>query len=171
HLYDWKGAQTLADTRPLLPAGVELVFVGGTEADVASFKEKNSSDGIRILGQRPYVEIPSYLKAADVLVLPNSGKTALSRFYTSPMKLFEYMASGTPIVASDLPSMREVLSEDNSCLVESDNSLSFAQEILGLLRDEPRARDVGVRAASDVKRYTWQSRAAGIVDFITKKSR
>ena len=55
---------------------------------------------------------------ADVLALPNPS-SAISREFTSPLKLFEYMASGRPIVASDLPSLREVLADGrNALLVE-----------------------------------------------------
>ena len=63
----------------------------------------------------------SWSKAVDILVLPNSGKTEISRIRTSPMKMFEYMASKRPIIASNLSSLREILNKDNSILVSPDS--------------------------------------------------
>ena len=64
---------------------------------------------VRLVGYVPPGEVPLWLAAADVLALPNSAGEAISARYTSPLKLFEYMAAGRGIVASDLPSLREVL--------------------------------------------------------------
>ena len=73
-------------------------------------------------GLVPPAEVAAQLRAADVLVLPNPA-SAISSAFTSPLKLFEYMAAGRPIVATDLPSMREVLhAEENALLVEPGNA-------------------------------------------------
>ena len=107
------------------------------------------------------------MKAADVLVLPNSGKDTVSRLYTSPMKLAEYMASGTPIVASDLPSLREALDESNSVLCAPDDPSALAGALMKLLSDAELSRKVSAKALSDVKGRTWEKRAqaiAGLID-------
>jgi glycosyltransferase involved in cell wall biosynthesis len=167
HLYDWKGAQTLADAATHLPAEVQVVFVGGTNEDADNFKEKNQNvKNIIITGHKPHSQIPFYLKAADVLVLPNSGKEKISQFYTSPLKLFEYMASGTPIVASYLPSLLEVLNEGNSVLVKPDNPQTLAEGISKNLRDKQFAVEISLQALKESKEYSWQKRAERIIDFI-----
>ncbi len=62
-------------------------------------------------------QVPLYLASADVLALPNSGREAISRRHTSPLKMFEYMAAARPIVASDLPSLRETLTDGENALL------------------------------------------------------
>ncbi|MBU2473080.1 glycosyltransferase [Patescibacteria group bacterium] len=167
HLYEWKGAQILADASEFLDENMIVIFVGGTEKDVKEFRNRNrNKNNILILGDKPYSGIPYYLKAADVLVLPNSGKTEISKNWTSPMKMFEYMASKKPIIASDLPSMREILNENNAILVESDNSQSLAQGIRQALKNQDFSSKISSQAYQDVQKYTWQKRVNNILKFI-----
>ncbi len=163
HLYSWKGVDTLAESSKYLSKDKIIVFVGGVNSDVVKFKEKYKDvHNILILGQKPHKEIAYYLKSADVLVLPNSAKSNVSRLYTSPMKLFEYMASGTSIVASDLPSIREVLNEENSTLVEADNPRVLASEIKLVLNKDNK------KALEDVRQYTWENRVLTILKYLKK---
>ena len=118
-----------------------------------------------MIGHRPHIEIPYWLKAADVLILPNSAKEKISQFYTSPMKMFEYMASQKPIIASELPSIKEVLNENNAILVESDNFKALARGIEKALKDNELSDKISQRAYSDVQDYTWQKRAENILNF------
>lgn len=196
HLYEWKGAATLLKAAwnfqfsPLrgisLPTGdlydrretisnsqnfqnVLFVFVGGTEEDIKCFKLQVISyklDNVLIIGHRPYAEIPYWLKAADVLVLPNSSREKISQFYTSPLKLFEYMASGHPIVASDLPSIREVLSENNAILVKSDDPASLSGGIASVLQNSDFSAKIAKQALRDVDAYSWKKRVKNILSFI-----
>lgn len=169
HLYEWKGAGLLAEASKYLDSDCLTVFVGGTEKDVKSFKFQFSGlKNILVVGHRPHQEIPYWLKAADILVLPNLAKEKISKFYTSPLKLFEYMASGVPIVASDLPSIREILNEKNAVLVESDSAQALAVAINKLLKDDNLANSLAEQAYSDVQKYTWNKRAENILEFIKK---
>jgi len=166
-LYDWKGAQTLAEASNFLSENDLVIFVGGKKHHVENFKEKNRDlKNILTVGARPHDEIPLWLKAADVLVLPNTAKEDISKYYTSPMKLFEYMASGTPIVASDLPSIREVLNENNAVLVEPDNPEKLADGIKRVLQDCGFADTISKQAREDVQNHTWQKRAKEILRFM-----
>ena len=162
HLYGWKGTQVLADASQYLPEDAEIYFVGGTSEDVRKFKIQNSRYSIHAIGQRPHSEIPYWLAAADVLVLPNSGKEDISKYWTSPMKMFEYMASKRPIVASDLPSIREILNEENAVLVEPDNPEKLAEGINIVLQNPQLSDRISTKAAFDVQEYTWSKRAKNI---------
>lgn len=163
HLYGWKGTDTLAKAAKFFDENTEFIFVGGTENDLVMFREKYSGfKNIKILGQKSHSEIPFYLASADVLVLPNSGHKNISRFYTSPLKLFEYMASGRPIVASDLPSIREILNEENAVFFEPDNSQSLADAIKKVLSDNELVNKISQQALSDVQDYSWKKRAERI---------
>ena len=169
HLYSWKGAHTLADSAKLFNSLISAVFVGGTDRDVSLFKERYGLEkNLIILGQKPHAEIPYYLKSADILVLPNSAKEDISRLYTSPMKLFEYMASGTPIVASDLPSIREILSEKNCFFAKPDNAGDLASVIDGVIQNGEESACRAKQASADVLGYSWEKRAEKILSIVQK---
>ncbi|KKP77994.1 MAG: Glycosyl transferase group 1 [Candidatus Moranbacteria bacterium GW2011_GWF2_35_39] len=166
-LFSWKGADIIARAAEILKNDL-FVFVGGLGQDLIDFRYKFSDvDNILIVGHRPHKDIPVYLKSADVLVLANSSKEDISKFYTSPLKMFEYMASGTPIVASRLPSIMEVLNDENSLLVRSDSPVDLADGIRELLNDNDRAIKISQKALKDVAKFSWNSRARAILNFIS----
>ena len=105
-----------------------------------------------------------FIKSADVLLLPNIPSTQESTFYTSPIKMFEYMASGVPIVASDLPSIREILNDRNAVLVKAGDASDLLRGITQALNDEKNK--FGMQAKKDVQQYTWLARAQNILKFI-----
>lgn len=169
HLYGWKGVDTLAEAARLLPSGITVMFVGGTEKDITRFKEQyKSTENIIIAGYRPHEEMPLWQSAADVLVVPNTAKEAISSHYTSPMKLFEYMASARPIVASDLPSIRQMLSEKNAVLVKPDDPSALAEGIKKALDPRSRAVNLSMQALQDIKRHSWTARAGRIKEFMAR---
>jgi len=167
HLYQWKGAQSLAKSVKFLEESILIVFVGGTEEDVSKFKTTNSElKNILIVGHRPHLEIPHWLKAADVLVLPNSAKEKISQYWTSPMKMFEYMASQKPIVASNLPSLREILNENRAILVQADNPKALAKGIERASKNPHFSAEIATEAFKEVKKHTWLKRTGKILEFI-----
>lgn len=160
HLYRWKGVETLAAAAKYLPESVLIILVGGTSYDLEAFRAKHATNRrILILGQQPHQDIPFYLRAADLLILPNTAKDDVSRLYTSPMKLFEYLASGTPIIASDLPSLREILNENNAVFVTPDDPVKLAAGIEALLADQQKADRLSKQASLDALNYSWEKRA------------
>jgi glycosyltransferase involved in cell wall biosynthesis len=174
HLYEWKGAATLLEAAREFQIpnsefqNIIFIFVGGTKKDEENFRQRAVGlNNVIIVGHRPHREIPYWLKAADVLILPNSAKEKISGLYTSPLKLFEYMASGVPIVASDLPSIREVLThEENAILITPDSPERLAEEIKNVLQNHDFTDKISKQAYSDVEKYTWEKRAEKILTFI-----
>lgn len=152
----WKGVETLFEAAELLP-GIQVAAIGGEEAQVEAFKKRYPK--VAFLGYRPYKELPHNQQAGDVLVLPNTGTDTVSARYTSPLKLFTYMASGVPIVASDLPSIREVVGEQEAYLVEPDSPEALAAGVKAALGDTNKAR----AAKEKVRGYTWAARARAIL--------
>ncbi len=162
HLYTHKGVDTLAEAAKLIPK-VQIYFVGGTNSDCQQFKKRyRDTHNVHIMGYRPHHEMPLWQSAANVLVIPNSGKESISAWYTSPMKLFEYMAIGRPIVASDVPAIREVLSADAGYLIHPDDVSALAKGISQALVDKKSALKVNL-AISESKKYTWSNRANRIL--------
>lgn len=169
HLYPWKGAETLVLAGKLLADDTEIITVGGFENDIKRLKKLAREKGIknvRFLGHRPYREIPCFLKAADCLVLTGTEKSEISKKFTSPMKMFEYMSSGKPIVASNLSSFREVLNEQVAFLAAPDNPSALAEKIKNVLGDEAEAVLKAQKAFEKVKNFSWERRAKRILDFL-----
>jgi glycosyltransferase involved in cell wall biosynthesis len=129
--------------------------------------EHVKQERVVMLGQKDYAtELPRYLKAADVAVLPNTAREEISRICTSPLKLFAYMASGAPLVASDVPALREVISERSAVFVAPDDPAALAGGIRALAEDPARAAALAAVAKEDARQYTWEKRAERILSFI-----
>ena len=171
HLFGWKGVDTLLASAEFLPENAIVYFVGGTDEDIEKFKVQSSKFKVtvNIIGRRSHSEIPLWLRAADVLVLPNTAKEEASKYETSPVKLFEYMASGRPIIASDLPSIRNVVDERFVFFFEPDDPKSLAQACIYVLEHGGEARERADVAQEEVKKYTWEKRGEAITNFIHKR--
>lgn len=179
HFYPWKGVDVLLKAAYNFQVfkvsnfqNTIFIFVGGTDNDLAKYDTQYAIYNIqnaRFIGHRPHKEIPYWLKSADVLILPNSAKYVISKYWTSPMKLFEYMASGRPIVASRLPSLREILNKNNTKFAEADGPESLARAIHWTLDHAEESMRLAARAREDVQMYTWEKRAEKICQFFMKK--
>ncbi len=163
HLYGWKGANTFLEASRILK-DVQFVVIGGTDKELVDLK--GNYPNVIFAGYRPYNELPLHQKRADVLVIPNSAKSDISKHYTSPLKVFAYMTSGVPIVASDLPSIREVLNEENAYFAKPDDPQSFADVIKKALEEGGESIKKAENAKRDVRMYTWDNRAKIIADFL-----
>ncbi len=169
HLFAWKGVYTLADAAALLPENFLVIFVGGAPYDVNELKnyiKVNNIKNTKLIGHVKRKYIPPYLAAADIAVLPNSAKSKISKFYTSPLKMFEYLAARRPVVASDLPSIREVLDESCAVLVPSDDPKILAEAIIKAATADNKK--IINAAYQKVKNYTWEKRTEKILKFISK---
>lgn len=170
-LYPWKGVDVLVEAMRSV-TGAELVIVGGLppEPDLDRLKRLAASlsleERVRFRGFVPPPELPEERRKADVFVIPLLDSTT-ARLFTSPLKLFEAMASGRPVVASDLPSIREVLThEKNALLVPPGDPRALAAAIDRLLRDRELSRRLAARAFEDAKGYSWDRRAEAISSFL-----
>ena len=168
HLYPWKGVDLLLDALARIPQAVGVV-VGGHDAepDRARLEAHAAQLGlgtrVTFTGHVPPAHVSDFLRRAAILVLPNPP-SAISAHFTSPLKLFEYMAAGRAIVASDLPAIREVLQHGiNAVLVPAGDSAALSAAIGRLLKDRELASCLGRRAFADVAEYSWERRAQKLV--------
>jgi len=120
-----------------------LVLAGGRPDQVARATDQARAAGIAgatvFAGERPAAEIPAYLLAADVLVSPRSRGT------NTPLKIYQYLRSGKPIVATRLLTHTQVLS-DRTAILTGATAQAFAEGILSALTDSARAQAVGANA-------------------------
>jgi glycosyltransferase involved in cell wall biosynthesis len=172
HLYPWKGVDVLIRALAATPDIAGLVIGGHpAERDLARVQALATSLGLddRMIftGQIPPADVAGRLAAASILVLPNTP-SAISERYTSPLKLFEYLAMGRPIVASDLPSIREVLThEQTALLVPAGDSDALASALRRLASDRDLADRLASNARALAPRYTWDARAARLESALT----
>jgi glycosyltransferase involved in cell wall biosynthesis len=147
-----------------------LVCVGGPmECVPAYYREAEAAgtptDRLRFVDRAPSGDVPLWIRAADVAVMPFPA-TQHSARYMSPMKVFEYMAAGAPIVATDLPAVRDVLEHNaNAWLVPPGDIGALARGIGDLLLDADLARRLASRAREDVEPYDWTVRARRLLEF------
>jgi glycosyltransferase involved in cell wall biosynthesis len=167
HLYPWKGADVLIDAMTYLPA-CDARIVGGhpAESDLERLRERAVTLGldhrIHFTGLVPPAAVRRELLDASVLVLPNTD-TGISQRYTSPLKLFEYLAAGRPVVASDLPAFREVVEHGRTAwLVAPGDATALAAGISRVIADPTLAQDLARAAFAAAQRYTWTARAERI---------
>lgn len=161
-----KGVDVLAKAAPMLN-GIGILIVGAAPPEKERLQrliQETNGHNVKLTGYKPHSDAILFQKAADVLVLPHSMKFAHSKYYTSPLKLFEYMAAGVPIVASHLPSTCEVLQHGkNAWLVKPDDPSALAQGIQWLLENRDVAEKLAQQATKDVQNRTWERRASEIV--------
>lgn len=160
----WKGTKTLFDAAKLLPEDCKVAIIGGDDAQIEKLRQTHPR--VLFLGPRPYRELADNQAAADILVLPNTAQDVVSARYTSPMKLFSYMAGGKAIVSSDLPSAREIINEQSAEFFKADDAQSLADAIKRLLGDPQRAEALSHASRALASRYTWDARAQAILQFI-----
>lgn len=122
----------------------------------------------KIVPHLSHGQVLAYLKVADVLVMNYPNQSHYAHFM-SPLKLFEYLASGTPIVTTDLPVVREIVSEKEVFWVEPDNLRSLAHGILEALNNPNLAKQKAVAGKGLVANYTWFKRAGRILTFLGSK--
>jgi len=163
-----KGLKTMIESLPLLDKEIKMAFVGGDEAEVKEYKflaqRFNVLSRCIFIGYQSYKNMIKYMKAMDALILPSPDSPLA--YYSSPLKLFEYLASGRPIVASDLPALREVLNDKNSLFFKPDNVADLARAIKMLKSSQMLGYHLSQQALADIKQYTWTNRAKNILNFI-----
>jgi len=169
-LLEWKGVDVLVEAARRLPE-IRFLIAGGMEADVARVRElARGSANVRVDGFQPPARVVDYLAAADLAVVPNRSRPAISARYTSPLKVFEAMALGVPLVASDLPSLRELLvPELDAVLVAPDDAAELARGIERLMGDEGLRARIGERLASRSAEHTWDARARRILAWMASR--
>jgi glycosyltransferase involved in cell wall biosynthesis len=163
HLYPWKGVDVFVKALASAPA-VRGLIVGGhpQEADRGRIeqlaREAGVSDRLEITGLIGPTRVASSLAKATILVLPNTP-SAISERFTSPLKLFEYLQIGRPIVASDLPALHEILTPQTTVFVPPGDAPALAAALERLAANPAECATLGNAARALAPDYTWARRA------------
>lgn len=158
-LYGWKGVDDLVAAAALLPADVRITIIGGSTAEIARLQANRPADGAEIvfLGHLPHAEVLARLAGACIAILPNRAGSVSA--FTSPLKLFEYMACGCALVVSDLPVFREVLGAEDAAWFAAGEPAQLAAAIRRLVDDPATAGALSAKMRVMAQQYTWPARA------------
>ena len=165
-LYAHQGLDTLIEATPEVlrtcPDVVFLIGGGGPMAEVWQNKvrEMNIDTAFRFVGVVPYKQLPIFLNAADICVAP----FVMDRGETSPLKLFDYLACGNPVICSDISSLRTLTEATEAILpVPPDDTRALASALISLLNDEPKRVSMGKAGRKYVEvHHSWETIARTI---------
>ncbi|NBN35709.1 glycosyltransferase family 4 protein [Proteus sp. G4379] len=170
-LHKWKGIPTMMRAMKYLD-NARLNIAGGTTEQIKGLqllaKEMDVKEKVNFLGFIDPKQRFQAIARHDICVLPLT-LTSIGSRYTSPLKLFEYMAMRKPVVISDFPSIRDVVDEKAVSFADSGDAQSFAQQIK-LLREEPQRTSEKINHARSLVEnyYNWDKRAETILHTINK---
>lgn len=163
--FGWKGVDDLAAAARELP-GLRISLFGGDEASIRKLRERSLAGGaeLEFAGRVSPRRVAQALEQACIAVLPNRADADSA--FTSPIKLFEYMAAGCAIVASDLPAVREILAEDEAVWIRPGDPHSLAAGLRRLVADPDLARALSARVRAKARRYTWVRRGLDLAQVL-----
>jgi len=172
--YKGRGIKLILDIAKLLPKKKFILYGKRKESMNLDILPKN----VKIFNFVPFYKIPTILKKADLLLMPyslsgvsiNSKKIDTSR-YASPMKMFEYLASGVPFISSNLKVLKEVLEHKSNCLIAKDNAPETWIKNIMMLDEKKKLKDkISLNAFKTALNNTWSKRVIEIVKW-EKKNR
>lgn len=169
NLYEGRGGEVVLEMARQTPRAL-FHLVGGRPEELARWKERDLPPNLIMHGFAPPSKVAAMQASCQALLMPYQrrvdvpGQGDTSR-WMSPLKMFEYMASGAPIISSDLPVLREVLADgENALLVEPDEAGAWVTALKSLMEDRALASRLADRAAGDVAQgHTWRIRAGEVL--------
>jgi glycosyltransferase involved in cell wall biosynthesis len=170
HLYPGRGIEIIIQLAQHFQ-DIKFLIIGGEPKTIEEKRhavKKLNINNINFPGFIDNSALPLYQAACEVLLMPylkkieGSSGGDISKVL-SPMKMFEYMAAGRLIIASDLPVFREVLNENNSLLCDPEDISSWKKAIEKSTTDQAWRLALGYQARRDVEKYSWKQRVNNIM--------
>jgi glycosyltransferase involved in cell wall biosynthesis len=168
--YPGRGIDLIVELATELP-DIEFHILGGTTAEVAAHADEPLPSNLTVHGYVAPSALPDHYANLDVLLAPYQTQVAVaggtgidSSSWMSPLKIFEYLAQGKPVVSSDLPVLREVLNEEVAILCRPDDRDQWAQAICRLTADPHLREQLGSAGREHVAaHYSWSARAKQVI--------
>lgn len=171
---NWKGVDVLINAVNYLDIeNYKILLIGGYGKNKNRIENivRNSkcSERIYVDGYLPQEELIKILSMSYIAVIPNKF-TEEGENYTSPVKIFEYLALGLPIIASKLPAIQNILKEDENCIFfQPEDPEHLAKKITFLLNNEDLRLNMSKNNLNKSKDYSWEKRAINLIKFLKNK--
>lgn len=170
HLYPGRGLEIIEAMSAAHPDVPFLVF-GGNEADLVRLRNRPHPINLHYRGYIPHAEAQATMLTCDVLLMPYQRSVSIgvprqdTARWMSPMKMFEYMATGNAILSSDLPVINEVLqNERNALMIAPTDASAWIEALSRVKADHPLRAAIGTAAHEDYRsHYTWERRASAFL--------
>ena len=167
-LYGFKGVDLLLDVAQHLPQ-IQFAFAGGKPKQLEHYRglvTAKQLDNVTFVGYIQHEQLPSLLQAADILAHPHLSGAAST--FTSPLKFFEYLASGMPIVATTIPPLLEFQAQDIVAgWCETDSVEAYVKCLEATLTKYPRKPNGYTEQLEFAKQFSWESRLKKILSYTT----
>ena len=157
---------------------IKVMIVGGSnDQQIKEWQykaKKQNLNNIYFTGYQSPETIPLYLAAANMLIMPYETKVYTANneetsSWASPLKLYEYMAASRPIIASNIPMIKNTLIDNhNSLLVEPCSATAIRKAIKTLVNNDKLGNHIATNARKDVLKHTWTTRAQHIINNVGK---
>jgi len=174
---EWHGIPQLTEAidkilKSASSTNINFLLIGAGKFKPEAESQIGHYENVTFTGVVPYSDIQKHLAICDILVSPHNPQVDGREFFGSPTKVFEYMAMGKGIVASNLGQIGEVLKHDYSAvLVEPGNVDQLVEAILKLAGDKELREQLGKRAREDVvANYTWEKNVERVMKAIGGKN-
>jgi len=167
-IYRGRGMRLIDRISCQLPE-MDFHIIGASIDEFKNAINRKPASNIYCHGRVPHSEISHYLNTCDILLAPFQKKVQIyggggnTVDFMSPLKIFEYMSSGKPIIVSDLPVLHEVLNKETAMFAEAEDIQAWVKAIQAL--EDPKIRkEIGQNAKTRFsKSYTWEKRALRVL--------
>jgi glycosyltransferase involved in cell wall biosynthesis len=163
--FEWKGLEILPKAARL-SSNIRWQVVGGIKEDFGRLIKEPLPDNLFFAGSRPHSEMALWLAAADALLVLGTVRDIQSYRYTSPMKLFEYLAALRPIIASKTPAICEAVSEKEVLFYTPDDVADLALKAGYAAMHHTELEHMIAAAKNKALTSSWSARAERILQFI-----
>ena len=162
NFYKWKGVDFLIDVFNDIELNLKMIGNGKRK----EFLENKAKKNIEFLGFKSQKEIKKILKNSKLTIIPNIESKYTN--FTAPLKLYEYMATSNIVLASNLPTIKEIIKDGkNGFLFERGDKKDFINKLNYILSlPKEKLSEISKNAYETAKEFTWDNRAEKILDFI-----
>jgi len=163
-LYGWKGVDDIIKAGKHLDDSVHIKIIGGENQQIKELKKElgPDQDKFEFIPFLPHEKIQEHLSRACIAILPNNPGSVSQ--WTSPLKLFEYLANGCAIISTDIPTLREIISGSEALFYPSGSPEELAARIYEYTANPEKAKATGKHNYQLAEDHSWDARAKQILD-------